>query len=224
MVGGAGEVLCWPSGPPVPENAVPRAVAGLGKAVSVAAGFENDCALLASGEVSCWWWKAPTPVKVEALAGVKSLGLRGVRGCALLQNGEVWCFDPNTRIVDWKPSARNIETLVVGVDYACGITRSRTVSCWFTTEDIAEAPVSGIADVESLTVGIGSACALSRGQVHCWGTDQPVYPDPVEGLKDITAIVGTNGGLHCAILGHRTVSCWRFDSKMVAKPLPGFPI
>jgi alpha-tubulin suppressor-like RCC1 family protein len=79
--------------------------------------------------------------------------------------------------------------------------------------------VTGLADVEAVTVGNGFTCAvLGNGTAWCWGAGhmgqlgnggllRATTPAPVSGLTEVTAI--TAGGRHaCAVRSDGTAWCW----------------
>lgn len=89
-------------------SATPTPVAGLTNVVSVAAGSWHTCALIDDGTVKCWGannfgqlgdgsigGSVATPVTVSGLHGVVALSVGSFHSCALLDNGNVYCWGYN---------------------------------------------------------------------------------------------------------------------------------
>jgi hypothetical protein len=70
---------------------VPTTVAGVENAVDVALSWVSACALLATGQATCWGWVPEEPGPFEGLDGITQLVVAGAHGCAL-RHGEVWCW------------------------------------------------------------------------------------------------------------------------------------
>lgn len=104
-----GEVLCWGAngagqlGLPLDTSTSPRPVAvpGLGRAGSVAAGYQQSCAL-ADGTVTCWGGLVgeadPATAAPRAIAGVEGadgVAVGAFHACAASPAG-VWCWGTNS--------------------------------------------------------------------------------------------------------------------------------
>jgi alpha-tubulin suppressor-like RCC1 family protein len=89
-------------------SATPTPVAALTNVVSVAAGSWHTCALIDDGTVKCWGannfgqlgdgsigGSVATPVMVSGLHGVVALSVGSFHSCALLDNGNVYCWGYN---------------------------------------------------------------------------------------------------------------------------------
>ena len=157
-----------------------------------------------------------------------SMGLS--HGCALLANGEVWCWGNNadgqlglgtTDDTDRPYPVAGI-TSAIGIDsggnHTCAVLANSTVRCWgdnvggqlgdnTTTDRLTPVAVAGLAGVAQVAAGGVSTCARrTNGTVACWGF-------PYAGLTEITGITDavsiTSGSLHsCATLVGGSVRCW----------------
>jgi alpha-tubulin suppressor-like RCC1 family protein len=160
-----GAVYCWGSdaagqlgdGAPDATHKGPVRVALGSPAVSVAAGYDHACALLASGAVRCWGRNgsgqlgngghgiAPAPVPVT-LAAARAVAAGLSHTCAVLRTGALACWgsDGWGELGDGLPLA----------DRATPV------------------PVPTTAPVVAVTAGASHTCVLlSTGQVTCFGDD-----------------------------------------------------
>jgi alpha-tubulin suppressor-like RCC1 family protein len=185
---------------------VPVAVSGLTNAVSVTAGYDHACALLADGTMRCWGSnldgqlgnpstgqvKSSVPVTVTGITGAAAITAGAYHTCALLADSTLRCWGQN------------------GQAQLGNGTR---------TNSSAPVPVSGITGVAAVSGGGVHTCAALRdGTVRCWGENQfgqlgdgtttsSTTPVPVVG---ITGAVGVTAGWRhaCALLGDGAVQCW----------------
>ena len=211
-------------------------VADVASAVSVAAGGDHTCALLASGAVWCWGSDRDgqlghadragrsrgRPAPVPGLSGVERLALGWSYSCALLAGGAVRCWGsrdvaaPASAIADGPPTAARLAT---DRGRVCALSADGGRRCWGRGAFVAPADLGPVVD---LAFGSAHTCALERGgAVRCWGMNDrgqlagtpgrtplgPIAAVPVEGLGDVTRIVA---GYHhnCALRADGTVACW----------------
>jgi alpha-tubulin suppressor-like RCC1 family protein len=116
IVTGSGGMQCWGENKygqlgdgTTQKQPAPVAVTGLGgSVVMIAAGWNQTCGVLTDGVLKCWGWNfygqlgegsmsnKRQPVAVQRLTG-KTLAVSGGGGhtCALLDNGEIFCWGLN---------------------------------------------------------------------------------------------------------------------------------
>ena len=224
-----------PTGTPNPDpvaTPTPSPVQGLlPGAVSVASNGQGFCALLASGQVSCWGSSGggqlgdgdtggpdtcvgfgknhPVPCSTSAVStGITATSLEssGSGYCAILTSGEVDCWGSNGYGA-------------VGDGTSSGPDTCYGVAC-------ATTPVSIGITATSLARSDSNTCAiLTSGQVDCWGYNlfgqlgdgTHSGPETCAGLPcgtapsstgiDATSVVGGGVG-YCAILPSSAVDCW----------------
>jgi alpha-tubulin suppressor-like RCC1 family protein len=223
----------------------PVQVAGLVDVEQVAAGGDFTCALKTDGTLWCWggnaWYQlgdgqvqaacpeliaangcTADPVQVAGLAGVLDLSA-GRHGCAVLTDGTVHCWGPNTHRQLGHPSVPDAVCQATGstgpLDYECS---QSTVSA------------TNLSDAASLGAGARHQCAVtSQGEARCWGRDtagqlgdgpsadtcqsvafgadacRPI-PTPVSTGTGLGTVVQIAGGLDhtCALADDGTVWCW----------------
>jgi alpha-tubulin suppressor-like RCC1 family protein len=192
----------------------PVAVSGVGEATAITAGgnptafgYQDSCALLAGGTVTCWGSnvggqlgnpaiprnQSAVPVRAIGISGASEISANEGHACALLAGGTVKC---------WGSNASGM--LGVGTNTLLSAT---------------PVTVGGLSGVAAVATGYLHTCALlSTGTVKCWGsngagmlgnTDIASYsstPVDVTGLTGVTAIAV--GSAHaCALLVAGTVEC-----------------
>jgi alpha-tubulin suppressor-like RCC1 family protein len=214
-----GAVRCWGAGdagqlglgselgalgPPAPAVALP------GAAVSVAAGADYSCALLASGQASCW-----------------GAGARGQLG-----TGDLTGRAAPAGVISFGAKATS---LAAGARHACALLDSGRIACWGANDsgqlgqgDAADrsgpALVElGRGDVLAVAAGGDTTCVLlDGGEAKCWGAndrgqlglgDAVAHPAPQPGAialgagRSATAL-GVGGAFACALLDTSQAKCW----------------
>ena len=174
---------------------LPVFVSGVRDPVSVHAERHRSCALLRTGELSCWGLVngelALAPVTVVTLANAVQISVGEHHTCALLVNGQVQCWQtgPRSGMPETVVSLEGAVEIGTGTYHTCARLRSGQVRCWGWKEgsgnrngqlgdgsllpSAAPVTVSGITDAVDLAVGAGHACArLGSGEVMCWGRNK----------------------------------------------------
>jgi tRNA A-37 threonylcarbamoyl transferase component Bud32 len=161
VAAGSGQAYCWGlnaegqlgEGSRV-DRVVPTAVSGSHSFSEIAAGNAHTCGLSA-GAVFCWGANGSgqlgigqaagqsEPVRLEALPGqVTQLVAGAVHTCALLQNGQAWCWGQNIhgQLGDGTNVGRSLPTAVegdlvfrrleAGGGATCGVTDGGETYCW----------------------------------------------------------------------------------------------
>ncbi|MCE1174657.1 MAG: putative Ig domain-containing protein, partial [Propionibacteriales bacterium] len=193
------------------DSNYPVPVTGLdAKAISVAAGANHTCALLATGAVQCWGGNSlgqlgngttssnatSTAQDVPDVDGVVSIAAGQYFTCATLDDGTARCWGMGTQgqLGTGTSASSNIPALVAnlsgvidveaGNGHACALTNSGTVSCW------------GRNNVRQLGAGVAAATTT---------LNTPAAVPDVSGV----AAVSTHLGSHtCAITNTGVVKCW----------------
>jgi alpha-tubulin suppressor-like RCC1 family protein len=163
-------------------------------AVDVGCGQNHCCGLKADGAVSCWGYGSSgqlgngdtvntnAPVAVSGLADATQLAVITNSTCALKKDGSVVCWGQDFDKVPVAVEGATDITSLDGEGFACGVKSDKTVVCWGqnsygqlgdgTRDDRVRkaAPVKGLANVVSVSVGVHHACALLEdNSVKCWG-------------------------------------------------------
>ena len=186
---------------------------------------------------------SPYPVLVRGLPAVQTLVAGGDHTCALTRDG-LYCWGSNRRGELGTPSTgswvngplsptpvlvplnKTIVGLAAGYDSTCAVVADRTVWCWggnhwgqlgdgSTVDRMTPAPVDGLNNVASVSMGMVGACAIQfGGLLSCWGDGYLAgdgtglqRPRPTAILADVAQV--SIGFFHaCAIQKSGGVRCW----------------
>lgn len=195
-------------------------VTGITTSIEVSAGSSHSCALLATGEVSCWgngvlgqrgdgvtsYQSAPTIV--TGIADATALGSGEYMSCAVRSGGTVWCwgtFSGTTHTTPVQiPGIVDAVRLDGGQGFMCAMRSGGAMACWgnnthgelgdgTTTSSATPVAVTGITGAVGLAAGFNHACALgATGAVSCWGRNSS--GEVGDGTRDQrTTPVGVSG-------------------------------
>lgn len=184
-----------------PNDGSLQFVEGVDNVAELALGGDQSCALLSSGQVTCWGVRpdhnpaqGEPPVEARALEGlgtVISLSVGAQHLCAVNTSFEVHCLGDNTyRQIDLEPITRRsitqLEPLGIGVEYravhaarygTCAVTSDQQVWCWGMTNTdqfIAPTQVPSLDSVRNMIPGSMARhyCAQTEDhEMFCWGLD-----------------------------------------------------
>ena len=226
-LGSGGTASCWGSnrygqlgqgasdaGADLTPHPMPAPVQALSMATALSGGGAHACALLQSGEVTCWGFNgldqlgrpgAGASSTYPVLAALpKSNPARQVtagqfHSCALLADGTVWCWGENGK----GQLGRSIDGGAL--------------------QDPIPAPVVGLSGVKQVAAGNFHSCALlADGLLLCWGQNDHgqtgrgaggALIEPSPGLVALPAgskVSQVSAGLlhTCALLVDGSVWCW----------------
>ena len=210
-----------------PPPVTPTVVALPGKAVSLAVGPTESCAVLATGRVVCWGGRPPTDL---GLVDVVEVAVDRISGCARHKDGKVTCWGykdgwnrtlPEAR-APAPPATLVADRISVGRDHMCVATAGE-VQCFGylgSFGDFARYPRPGVRAPTALKAGYQRDCAIADGKVACWG-QQVAYSCGAQceadrrklaawvlpGVDDAVAIDIANDV--CAVRATGAVVCWR---------------
>ncbi len=242
-----GQIACWglvDSTAPFPTAAgehqvtMTPAIAKLPPARMLSAGGGGTCALLRSGDITCWGnqgAKTPAPTPVTApVRDVVEIEQGSLWGCAAQKSGHVtcWGFGYGT---DYDKRSRSMSPVVVpgvadalhvsvGTNHACVVRATGRVVCFGGSDDQGISHSDGLKEIEGVTgaihvsAGMAHSCAATRsGEVWCWGwndngelgTRGPGGPTPVR-VPGVTHAMKVAVGAHhsCAIGASHEITCW----------------
>lgn len=215
-------------------------------AVQISPGSDHACATMADGTASCWgdngpgdlgqghWDQkvGPGPVVTDTvgtkLSNVKAVDVAGQTSCAVLNDGNVWCWGQ----VPGVPTPTNVAVQVTGLSGVsaisaglfgtCALLSNGSISC---LDNSGTVTATGVTGATAVAVGDSFACALvAGGAVRCWGTDAngqlgdgvsgPGVAAPgvlVPGVTNAVSITATFT-FACAVLSSGQVKCWGSNS------------
>jgi alpha-tubulin suppressor-like RCC1 family protein len=185
-----------------------------GVAIDVQPSSTHTCALLDDGAVWCWGaggfrngtsdTEVTRPAQVSNVGGIRQLSVGATFTCALRQDGVVLCW---------------------GSDFYGNLGRGELVSGF----DQLPAPVVNLTDVEAISSGVTSACALKKDKtLWCWGSntfgqlgracgdgvtcqtsgETQYVASPVQVPLENVAAVFSGYDFACALTGEQKLACW----------------
>ena len=210
-----GSVWCWGSGSHGQlgngfraDSAIPVKVIGVPLLKSIVAGGTATCAISVDDHLWCWGDfyslnggfltgvmtdQLGVPVNIRSLSNVRSIALGYENACALLYQGQVYCWggSGDGQIGDGKQSdypktpqlvrsLANVESIAVGYGGVCAARIDGQVFCWGSHPDVGNGESGSVANVPTL-MDVGhplislfwnaGICGLnSSGEAFCWGT------------------------------------------------------
>lgn len=220
----------------------------------------NEYGQLGDGRFS----NALTPVAVAGPLNFVTLSTgRGWHTCGVTSTGAAHCWGRNLESQLGVPSPDESATpvavsgnlsftmVVTGVYHSCGVTTGGIVQCWGDNhwgqlgdgfngfERAIPGPVSGSADIKTLTAAAGHSCQVSNvGTASCWGLNDvgqlgngststtPLLPVAVFGGHTFSLLAG-GGGHTCGLNSSGVAYCWGYngsghlgDGTTTNSPLP----
>jgi hypothetical protein len=184
-----------------PNDGSLQVVDGVSEVTKIALGGDQSCALLRSGQVTCWGARpdhnpaqgdAPVEARIlEGLGEVISLSVGAQHLCAIDTSYTARCLGDNThRQIDLsnitRRSITTLEPLGIGLEYraihaslygTCAIDNSGHVYCWGMTDTQNYAAPTQVPSLESVVRLIPGSmahhrCAQTEDEsLHCWGVD-----------------------------------------------------
>ncbi len=181
-------------------------VEGVTHARSVAAGYEESCAVMDDGSVSCW---PHDPHDYIPFTNTRRLALGAGERCAIDANGAVLCSGISTRAMPGRATA-----LSVGTGATCRIVEDRVLcdARGYDSRTSAEVPDDVLGEAVDVAVGSDRVCVVERtGRVVCWRMardgDEGAPPEVVTGVTDAIE-VGVTFGWGCVRTRAGAIQCF----------------
>ncbi|MFT3692054.1 MAG: hypothetical protein QM831_02855 [Kofleriaceae bacterium] len=192
-----------------------RDVCGVHDAIQISVGQSDACALLKTGQVTCWPKGeasfAPcngtaTETTLAGLGDATAIYVGAFDGCAIKKDGSVVCW-PNIDPAH-PPVVKPVKELTgaTSIAYAyqpCALIGDTKIQCAAAKMD--KAVTYTVPEPAKAIVATTTLCALSvAGNLYCAGTDGKLEKQPV------TDIVTYAGGIadNCAVVKSGGVTCW----------------
>ena len=197
-----GLVYCWGDnsrlqlGSTGADSKIPKAVPGIGTAVSIAVGDYHSCAQLQDGAISCWGDNSKRQINASTTTQLSpsSLVLSGsVRGyslgsfntCLLTSTGP-WsnslnCFGDNSKKQSPGVVSGSYKEVSAGSNTVCAVNSQDLVYCFGSADSnkingvsLDTSTPTKISDVPSRLVAVGGSHVCSTtviGRLGCWGSN-----------------------------------------------------
>ncbi len=226
------------------DSLTPVDVVGLSSTVTaISTERHKSCALLDTGAVECWgdYLDGPGVTAIpEWSSNVAHLSSStDYHTCVVFEDSSVACrgLTGNGVVVDESGDpVSGFATVDTGHRFSCGTTTTGGVKCWGQNHlgqlgdgatvdrnypaDVLNPDGTPLTGVETLVVGLGSACVLTTDKdVKCWGrnhvgqigdgtTTNRVYATDTIGLPNGIAALNAGWSHMCVTVSDGTVNCW----------------
>jgi len=198
----AGLVYCWGDnsrlqlGSAGADSKSPKAVPGIGTAVSIAVGDYHSCAQLQDGAISCWGDNSKKqinasgtsqlpPTSLVLSGSVRGYSLGSLNTCLLTSTGPssnaLNCFGDNSKKQSPGVVAGNYKEVSSGSNTVCAVNSQDEVYCFGAADSnkingvsVDSSTPTKITDVPTRLVSVGSShvCRTSTiGKLGCWGSN-----------------------------------------------------
>lgn len=237
----------------------PSPVVGGHRWRTISAGGVHVCGITLEGQAYCWGnqfrgalgngqlvGSTPEPVTVQAGLTFDSVYAGLGTSCALTREGDAYCWGindygmlgdgqppvpgPETATPSLVVGGHRFESLALGQDHVCGVTRDAHAYCWgwnahgqlgngSTEPSSTPVLVNGNLQWASLSLGYQHSCGLTTtGSLYCWGNNEVgQFGTGVTGRADTPELIAapgryvtiTAGGGHtCGLTAAGTAFCW----------------
>jgi alpha-tubulin suppressor-like RCC1 family protein len=220
------------------------------EALSIASGFDHNCAILNSGPLVCWglneygqlgdgtMTSRSIAVRVAASVTFDRVSAGSAHTCALTPTGQAYCWGRNfwgqlgdgttTSHLTPTPVAGPVRfsTLSAGGDYTCGLTTAGDVYCWGFLNNTSGGmttpnQVSGSVQFTSIRATTIQACGIATNKkAYCFEGPYFWRPQAVSSALDFTVLAG---GLQfmCGLTTSGAVYCWGSNSNALGNANAG---
>ncbi len=223
------------------EELNPLVGTGLSGVAQVSAGQSFTCALQSlGGRVTCWGDGAFGRLgngkrsssglqAVLGLTNVSSIASGLNQACAIVGSERlVFCWGIIGSSKDGSPiqvpGIKGAQAVSSHGYKTCVIQSDDRATCWDNILNVTPVPVSNLAPVKSIAVGVSHACGLliSDGSLSCWGSAgfgqlgngfSGSFPTPTPALLNSSVIqVVTGNSSTCVLMNDNSVSCFGDNS------------
>lgn len=181
---------------------------------SVTAGDFFSCGQRADGSVQCWGGIYHSPALSNT--GRTSVYAGGRHSCQLNSSGALECWGSNEYGEASAPSGTFLDA-GTGKQHSCAVTTSGMATCW--GDDSLGQLDNSLVQLQGLSVGSYTNCALRNGQTFCWGLNN--YGQAAPPSTSLVRQVASGFVHGCSLTERGTLACWGHNSDGQVSPPTG---
>ena len=215
---------------PQNKNYIP----GIENVRDIVAMSSKTCALLANGDVKCWWLDSTSQKLViddAHFTDVDAIAAAGNVLCAVLQDKTVNCSGTplgNVKFANFGNSQPIQVAISPGAEFVCVLGGDGRVQCagnnqygqlgdGTTANSQSPVFVQNMNGVKSIALNWDGACViLNNGYVICWGEDiltgKATQPYEIPNIRTARSII-VGDDFACVLVQDGTVKCWGKNDK-----------
>ena len=243
-----GEVSCWNfSGPEICDESSDRGITGCSggtaggrarppgdlrfdeyderRAVSISSGRQRSCAILETGNVTCWsdgWWLGTPP---QEGVRFKSVSAGDSISCGITEQDALACWGQVIGTPLQKVDGEYV-AVAAGTRVICAIRADDEMECWQDPQLDAAAYPRGSDRFRAVSAGGAAVCGVTLGdRLLCWNSapNPRSWPaDPPDGRYRSVAVASRHA---CGLTTDDEIRCWETSTgEEVAGPDGTFAI
>jgi hypothetical protein len=178
-----------------------------GEDMGVSAKWDHTCALLNTGNITCWGLNTNGSSNNYTLGNAISVSAGDQHTCALLNTGNITCWGADSSYGETKNyTGGNALSISTADQHTCALLNNGNITCWGRNlEGQSNNYTKG--NAISVSSGGGHTCALlNNGNITCWGSNSNGQSNNY--TKGNAISVSTGNIQTCALLNTGNITCW----------------